>query len=395
MFDHLTAARRSLRQFNEELDVDALSTIEAKATIESLARIEKLAAGGRLRLLRKLADDQATADWLAGQTGQTKGQAQRDVDAAQAVPEGSATDEALRDGDLSADQAHEVASGSAADPSAEEALLDSARRESMSELKRKAKKARAAATDDAEKNRRAHREREVSVGVDEETAKAWWHVSGPAASVARMNRFLEPFIQARFDRARREGSHERRGAYAFDALLDALGLANGKSSGTVKPARSRSRILARIDVTAMTRGTTVAGDTCEIRGIGPVPVAALRELLPDAAIELILTNGVDIWNVTSLARHRLATQQTVLDWIGAECTRQGCGATRNLQIDHRKDWADTHVTRLCDLDPLCPDDHRRKTHKGWALVEGRGRRRMVPPDHPDHPATAPPAERAA
>ena len=131
MFDHLTTARRSLRQFNEELDLDALSTIEAKAAIESLARVEKLAAGSRLRLLRKLAEDQATVDWLAHETGQTKGEAQRDVDAAHAVPEGSATDDALRDGELSADQAHEVASGAAADPGAEDGLLDSARKESM------------------------------------------------------------------------------------------------------------------------------------------------------------------------------------------------------------------------------------------------------------------------
>src|SRR5688572_100006 len=127
----------------------------------------------------------------------------------------------------------------------------------------------------------------------------------------------------------------------------------------------------------MKRGHAVAGETCEIRGLGPVSVQALRELLPDAAIELILTNGVDIWNVTSLARQPIATQQTVLDWLGAECSRQGCDATRNLQIDHRHDWADTHVTRVCDLDPLCPPDHRRKTHQGWALVDGSGRRPMV------------------
>jgi hypothetical protein len=220
-------------------------------------------------------------------------------------------------------------------------------------------------------------------------------VSGPAADIARMNSFLEPFVQARFERARREGRHERRGAYAFDGLLDAA--ANGKAtgSGTVKPARSRSRILARIDVTALKRGHTVAGETCEIRGIGPVPVEALRELLPDAAIELILTNGVDVWNVTSLARQPIATQQTVLDWIGAECTRQGCGATRNLQMDHRKDWAHTHVTRVEDMDPLCTPDHKRKTLHGWALVEGSGRRPMVPPDHPDHPANAPPDQQVA
>ena len=36
------------------------------------------------------------------------------------------------------------------------------------------------------------------------------HLSGPAAAVAALNQFLEPFVQAEFDRARREGRHERR-----------------------------------------------------------------------------------------------------------------------------------------------------------------------------------------
>ena len=85
MLDHLTTARRSLRQFAEELDVDAVSAIEAKAAIESLARVEKLAAGSRLRLLRRLADEEATVDWLARETGQTKGEARRFLDSAGAA----------------------------------------------------------------------------------------------------------------------------------------------------------------------------------------------------------------------------------------------------------------------------------------------------------------------
>ncbi len=392
MFDLLTSARRSLRQFNEGFVPS--SRLEAMAAIDSLAAVEKLAAGERLRLLRDLDDDADTVDWLAGKTGQTKRDAERDLGAARSVAEGSATDEALKDGDLSADQAREVASGAAADPSAEGSLLDSARKESMAELTRKAKRVRSAATDDAVKNERAHRERDLSAGVDEETGKGWWHVSGPAAAVARMNSFLEPFIQARFDQARRAGEHERRGAYAFDALLDALGLASGRATGdgAVKPARRKAKILVRVDATALRRGHTQAGETCEIDGLGPVPLAAVQELLPDAAIEVVVTDGENVWNRTNLSRRPSAAQQTILEWLGIECARQGCGATKNLQVDHRIDWAHTHLTELRALEWHCPADHRLKTHHGWALVPGRGRRTMVPPDHPDHPANGPPAD---
>ena len=389
MFDLLTSARRSLRQFNETVDPDAVSPIEAKAAIESLAEVEKLAAGAKLLLLRCLEPDAATVDWLGRTTGRTKRDAERDVEAAQQVK--PSTDRALRDGELSAEQAREVASAADADPGAEQGLLDTARNASVSELQRKAKKTRGAATDDAEKERRARKERALSTGVDEETGKGWWHLSGPAAEVARMNAALEPFVQAEFDKARREGRHETRGAYAFDALKAALGLASTRRTGTTaettdQGVRPPARILVRVDATAMKRGRTVAGETCEIDGLGPVPVAALRELLPDAAIELIVTNGENVWNITHLGRRANAHQQVVLDWLGGECSREGCGATRNLQVDHRIDWATIHITELMNLDWMCVREHRLKTHHGWALVPGKGKRRMVPPDDPDHPA---------
>jgi hypothetical protein len=266
----------------------------------------------------------------------------------------------------------------------------------MAELRRTAKRIRAAATDDAEKDRRAHDERDVRSGTDPETGKGHINISGPCGRIAQLLAFLEPWVQAEFERARTEGRKERRGAYLFDALLAALAAAAGNPDGDTR-VRPPATILARVDVPALRRGHTIAGETCEIDGLGPVPVAALLDQLPDAAIYLICTNGVDVFNVTNLARKTTAHQDVVLWWLGVECARQGCGATRNLQIDHRLDWAHTHVTELRALDWLCTPDHRRKTYEGWALVDGRGRRPMVPPDDPRHPknANAPPGNEAA
>ena len=396
MFVALTTARQALCRFGHDVDVDALTPAEARAVVSECAAIEKAAACTRLRALRRVEADGETVDWLAKETGQSKRDAERDVETAgQVLP---ATDEALRDGSLSADQAREVASGAAADPSAEQQLLDSARDESLAELRRRAKTVRAAATDEAQKHRRAHAERNVSHRTDPETGKATITVSGPTGAVAKMLAFLEPFTRAEFDKARRAGRRERRRAMAFDALLAALGLAanrhKGGSDPDGPPVGPPVQIIARVDITALLRGCTVAGETCDIEGLGPVPVAALLELLPQAAIDVILQKGEDTFNVTHLGRHTTVRQQTVLHWLGAECARQGCGATRHLQIDHRLDWAKTHVTEHKALDWLCPKDHRRKTIDGWALVPGRGRRRMVPPDHPDHPANSPPSSDA-
>ena len=45
--------------------------------------------------------------------------------------------------------------------------------------------------------------------------------------------------------------------------------------------------------------------------------------------------------------------------------------------------------QLVARDRLCRHHHGLKTHQGWALVPGRGKRPFVPPDDPRHPGPAP------
>ena len=98
-----------------------------------------------------------------------------------------------------------------------------------------------------------------------------------------------------------------------------------------------------------------------------------------------MTKGVDVISVTHLGRSPTAYQLTALEWMQPACTAEGCACTGRLENDHRQDWADTHETPTDGLDPLCHHHHMLKTRYGWALVEGKGKRRMVPPEHPDHP----------
>lgn len=408
-FAPVRAARLGVTPFLKGLEPDRYTGAEAAEGIKEIAKLEKLLAGARIRLAKRIDDSVAGAEgedgpgkWLANQTGQSPKDAAKDIETSEKLDDLDATDEALANGDLSPTQAHEVSSAAAADPSAEQGLLETAKNASVPELQRKAKKVRAAATNNEDKAKQAHDNRDLYSGVDEEAGEGWFHGKGPAARVAQMLAFLEPWIQAEFAKARREGRYERRGAYAFDALLAALGFAaacrtgnagTGGSSGPKGgPVGPPANILVRADLSAILRGETVAGETCEIDGLGPVPVAALLELLPQAAIDLILTDGVDVFNVTHFGRRANARQQVVLDWFGGECSRRGCPATRHLQVDHRIDWATIEITELRNLDWLCVDCHRLKTHDGWALVPGQGKRRMVPPDDPAHPknSNAPP-----
>ncbi len=127
---------------------------------------------------------------------------------------------------------------------------------------------------------------------------------------------------------------------------------------------------------------------CGIAGVGPVPVSVARRLLGEAIVKLVITDGVDVLNVTHLGRGPTAAQRAALLWMNPTCSVLGCNR-RRIEWDHREDWAKTQHTRLAELDPLCEFHHDLKTRLGWALVAGTGKRSFVPPDDPQHPRHRP------
>jgi hypothetical protein len=143
--------------------------------------------------------------------------------------------------------------------------------------------------------------------------------------------------------------------------------------------------LLRVDVQALRRGGVQGQELCEIAGVGPVPVSIARGLLGEAIVKLVITRGVDVLNVTHLGRGPTAAQRAALLWTNPTCSVLGCNRAR-IENDHREPWAQTHWTRLDELDPLCVFHHDLKTRLGWALVAGKGKRGFVPPDDPRHPA---------
>jgi hypothetical protein len=303
----------------------------------------------------------------------------------------------LLGGDVSASQGEAIADAAAVNPDAEQRLLGVAGRSCLAELRAECLRAKSSGDPDPDTtNARIHAERRLRIRTDAEGA--WClEARGTAEDGVMVNLALEPLITDLFNQTPKGEAPPRRETLAFDALI---GLARQPLEHQPEPTpgslpRRRRRkfrgattpnytALLRLDLTALTRGHVEDGELCEISGIGPIPVSVARRLLGDSVLHLVLTKGVDVANITHLGRGPNAVQRLALLWEEPGCTALGCASTL-VEADHRIDWAQTHHTRLGETDLFCDHHHDLKTNHGWALVDGQGKRPMVPPVDPRHP----------
>jgi hypothetical protein len=457
MFDQLVSVRGRLAVLVTAMDPDTISGQTAHGWWAELDRIERLAAAGKTLLARRIADThrqeqrgtKTAAEEMARRSGTSTGAVKDAVHTSQRLPDQPRVDGALRRGELSAAQAVAISSAAAANPAEEGRLVELAGQMSLAELREECARVRAAADPNPEAtNRRIHAARALGRWID---AEGFWnlHAKGTPQAGAAFNTILDRLIDQVFRAARAEGRKESHQAYAFDALMglaDQLhhqpaeaadpgptqsdsghrGGGDGDSSPTgsaeknsteevtvaehgaekaKQPAEGtgvrakqtvnpRYLALLRVDVQALRRGHVNGGELCEIAGVGPVPVSVARDVLGEAIVKLVITDGVDVLNVTHLGRGPTAAQRAALLWANPTCAVQGCPRTR-LEFDHRQPWAQTRHTRLDELDGLCTFHHDLKTRLGYALIPGAGKRAFVAADDPRHPAyRKPPANRS-
>jgi hypothetical protein len=439
MFEDALEVRDRLAALVDRLDPDAVSGSAARELWAVLDASERLCAAGKTLLARRVAQThrpetagaKTAAEHLARKAGTSTGVATDALDTSARLPRQPAVEQALRRGELSAAQAAVVSAAAAADPAAEARLVELAPRVSVPELREECARVKAAADPDPEAtNRRLHHRRRLRRWVDPE---GFWtlHAKGTPQAGAAFGAVLDAVTDQIFHQARRDGRHEPVEAYAFDALMSLADQAGDHAAGSAanrlngadgdgptgtagglpvagvdlasggdpvtppaaasavppgRPSRTNPRFLAllRVDVETLRRGRVAGDQLCEIKGVGPVPVPVAAGLLGQSVLQLVITRGVDVLNVTHLGRGPTAAQKIALAWTSPGCTVEGCWRTR-VEHDHRQPWADTRHTRLDELDPLCEFHHDLKTRHGWALIAGTGKRLMVPPGDPRHP----------
>ncbi|MFN8051126.1 MAG: HNH endonuclease [Acidimicrobiales bacterium] len=350
-------------------------------------RAEHLAGAVRLKLLARVAESdvasksgRSTAEWIANTSGESVGKARADLDTSERLSASPLTDEALTRGDLSAAQAGAITDATAINPQAEQDLLDLAGRDSLKELKAEAERRKAERDRDAEAARaRAHKARSARHWT--KGAVGHLHIQGPATEVAEMAQRLGEVVDQKYRKPAPLAEREPRQAYMFDAAHQLV----CTGAGTKRSRSMRRQMLVRVDLTALVNGTTGAGELCEIDGVGPIPVSEARRLLSDSNLYLVLTKGVAVGNVVHLGRGPSAAQTIAKLWERKACIVEGCDRTVNIEYDHRIPWATVKTTEIENLDGACRHCHALKTHEGYALVAGTGRRPLVPPHDPRHP----------
>ena len=305
MDQRLREAERLIDAVISSTDVACVSAGDLRVLAERIDRISRKASGFSALVVGEIARkgawndgrSRSVEDWVARTTGAGWGEAKATVALGETLRALPSTTEALLEGRISATQAGLVARAASVDPHAEYRMLDLAGRASVKELKDAAQRVVASASGQTDEEQAAvHRTRFLRTWTGTDGA---FHLQGrmTKADGAKVLAVLEPLMEIEFTNARRQGRRESPDAYRADALVALAGrgaLGSGRrAAGSVEapdehatPAaaegvepRPTAHVIVRVDHAALLRGHVEGDETCEIEGIGPIPVAEAQRLV--------------------------------------------------------------------------------------------------------------------
>jgi len=374
-----------------EIDLGSMLPATHRELVALGERIERTGHAVKALAAAKVAEsavwrsdgDRTPEDWLARTTGTTRAEAAKELQCGRdlhAVPEVA---QAATAGTLSVKQTEAIAGAAAVDPAAASRLLASAKGKGLRELQDECRATRTNADPDPAATRaRIHAKRSYRTWSDPD-GTGHLHLSGPNDVIARVDNAVRHRCERIFRDARRDGRREPTDAYAFDAAAELL---TSSGDSTAVPAGADAKIIVRVDLDALLRGRSLDGDTCEIAGLGPIPVSIVREWMDNAFLAAVVTRGTEITKVVHLGRRFTSEQRTALQWRDPVCARKGCTNRLGLQYDHFEDWAHTHTTRVGAGRRFCTACHRLKT-LGWHVSDpdADGQCTFAPPATSDLP----------
>jgi hypothetical protein len=374
--------RLTLENLAGDFEPGVLSGEDAVRVVTVLAVIHRLTEGLLAQAAKRVADTSAhvaagdcdTEQFYARAVGVDASEAHRVLRAATKLEQLPVTAAEVRKGRLSGRQVQLIAGAASRNPKAEEKLLAAAKA-GMVPLRDECIRVCVTVDDPKKRSARQHEARRLRTwtGVDgmlEGRFRLAPEIGGQVKAV------IDAEVQRIFRARRTSGVYERHDAYAADALAGlVLGDANSKGAAT--------NVHVVIDHAALVRGNAIAGERCEIPGVGPVNAEWVREMLGESFLTTVIQKGRDIATVAHLGRHVPAVVQTAMIVGGRECEIVGCHRRGYLERDHsERDYANGGPTAWWNLAWLCSVHHRRKT-TGWKLSPpdpSTGKRTLHPPE---------------
>ena len=367
LIDSAEAFRADLAAF----DPATLSGADCARLAESLSRTANACAAVRVAVSHRAvhcgahqtAGFKDGASWLAHQTGTTTGQARRELEAAERLPDCPETQAAFFAGHISTAQAVEITQAETETPGVEHSLVAVARSGDLSKLKDEAREQRQARTpveDLAEEQRKA---REFKPWRDRLGMVRFQGGLTPEVGLPFLQRLEKEALKlrhaARTDHPERPP--ERFSAYAADAFAELV----SSSGGERRPTSVELVLLC--DLRAFVRGYAEPGEMCKILDGGPITVEHARDLSENAFFKAAVYDGVDIQKIKHFGRYLSAELRTALmigkppDFKGRLCV--DCGSRFRLQTDHVDPVANDGPTSYENLAPRCYACHSAKTER--------------------------------
>jgi len=386
MLDRLERALDDIRGIVAGLEPERLAATDAARLFAVFGALEKSVVAGKTLLARRASDagvwrragHRNPASWVAQESGTSVGEAMGMLETAERLEALPDTAAALRRGALSGPQAKEIAAAAVVDPGAEQGLLEMARHRGMKGLRDECRRVKHHGVCEADARARYETIRRNRY------LRSWTELDGAGRldarlapdDFARVLASVKAETDALFAEARRAGRRESTAAYEADALV---ALVTGAAAARAKKGRRGEKgpgavLHLRVDAAALRRGELDAGESCEIPGVGPVPLATATSLLGEATLKLLVTEGVDVRSVCHLGRAVPGHLRSALEERDRHCVVPGCEVTLGLEVDHyRVPFAAGGATELWNLARLCKWHHYLKTHCGYVLEGEPGR----------------------
>ena len=375
----VTAAVELLEKANADLEPELLTGESARRLLDEYARAKKLASYGEAVLAGHIADAAA----VARTTGTSMGAAKKTVETGAALRDAPEVGDALARGEVSLDQASEIAKAEQARPGCSGALLSVAHSGSFHVLREKARTIRLEADQSRGLGDRQHESRSARSYPDE-------------LGMVNIHLRLEPHIgtpivtraQAEADRLRRaaktSGNNEPFERHLADAYAKML---VGKGKG--RTTRPELVVLVSHEVAKRGWADVMDGELCKIPGVGPVAPGIARQIAGDAFLTGLFYDGVDLTKIRRWTRNIPVEVRLALelgpppDFDGLKCV--DCGNRFRNERDHVEPHSQNGPASVDNLEPRCWRCHQAKTardRKAGKLTPPPPDEQSAPPDSP-------------